>query len=232
MILINISFRLILLFILCGCSTTPQKRRAIHAGRVTSQQGCSVILYPQDQPCSPPEYHWLTPKQSVITSYSFHCRGTTSLLNTEEDTIYDCDGFNHSLFKNFSVHPRIIDITRVLHKQYTVEILEGFCCYKHFRFLKAGGKSISPKHLIGSAVLLSTSQNLSMEILSSLLQSLYKKKQTYPFPKEFLFTETTVSNGEFLITATKEEGNTLLSIEMLYDLETSQPINEPSSPLP
>lgn len=231
-ILIKISFGLLLFPLICACSpATKTSHRHIRAGRITSQQGHSVIIYPEIQDSPLPKYHWPTPQQAVITAYSFHCHGSLGAKETEQETLYDCDGLNHSLCKKFSIHPRIIDITRLLHKQYPLSIVEGFCCHKHFRFLTASGKSLSTKHLSGNAALLFTEKDIHLETLSSILSPLYKKKSIYPCSIDFTTTKTTVGNEEFLITLIPKDTGNYLSIEMLYDLETTRPIEVPPSSL-
>ncbi|AQT77930.1 hypothetical protein [Chlamydia gallinacea] len=214
---------LLLLYILCGCSSSSTTRN-IHSGRITSQQGYPVILYPQEKECPSPQYPWPSLKKPIITTYSFYCRGTSQFLETETDILYDCDGFTHSLCKNFPFHPRLIDITRVLNKQYSLSIREGFCCQKHLNFLQALGIALPKKHLQGNAVRIWISETPSVEELNRALLSLYKKTSTYPMTIEFSTTNTTLSNGEFFITLTPENLGTLLSIELLYDIETSQKI--------
>lgn len=150
---------------------------------------------------------------------------------TEMGTLYDCDGLNHSLCKHFSIHPRIIDITRLLHNLCPLSIVEGFCCHKHFRFLKASGQLLSTKHLSGDAAILFTEEEPSIQILCSRLSSLYKKKSAYPCSTVFIMGETTLRNEEFLLTLVKKDGGTYLSIEMLYDIEKAQPIVVPLSSL-
>ncbi|SFV97826.1 hypothetical protein [Chlamydia abortus] len=230
-ILIKISFGLLLFPLVCACSkATETAHRHIRAGRITSQHGHSVIIYPEIQDSPLPQYPWPTPQQSVITAYSFHCRGSLSAKKTEQETLYDCDGLHHSLCKKFSIHPRIIDITRLLHKEYPLSIVEGFCCYKHFRFLTASGESLSTKHLSGNAALLFTEKAIRLETLRSIFSPLYKKQSIYPCSIDFTTTQTTIGNEEFRITLIPKDTGNYLSIEMLYDLETLRPIEVPPSP--
>ncbi|QVE48713.1 hypothetical protein SBV42_02875 [Chlamydia crocodili] len=231
-ILIKISFGLFLFPLLCSCTnSTETPCRHIRAGRITSQQGHSVVIYPKKQDRSLPNYSWPTPQQRVITGYSFHCHGSLISIETEKGTLYDCDGLNHSLCKIFPIHSRIIDITRLLNTLNTISIIEGFCCHKHFRFLKASGEMLSTKHLHGNAALLFTDKELSIDTLSSLLRSLYKKKRIYPCSIDFITSEKSLGNEEFLITLLRKDKGTYLAIEMLYDLEKNQPIETPPSPL-
>ncbi|AAP04911.1 hypothetical protein [Chlamydia caviae] len=231
-ILIKVSFGLCVFPLLCSCAdTTKTPRRHIHAGRITSQQGHSVVIYPERQENPLPKYSWPTPQRPVITKYSFHCHGSLTSIETEKGTIYDCDGLNHSLYKTFPIHSRIIAITRLIHAHSTLSIIEGFCCHKHVRFLKASGKNLSNKHLEGNAALLFSDKELSVETLRSILHPLYKKKCLYPCSIEFITTETTLSNEEFIITLIRENKGTYLAIEMLYDLENAQPVRVPPSPL-
>lgn len=215
---------LLLLCVLYGCSSSSTTRN-IHSGRITSQQGYPVILYPQEKECLPPQYPWSSPQKPIITAYFFYCRGASQFLETETDILYDCDGFTHSLCKNFPFHTRLIDITRVLNKQYSLTVREGFCCQKHLNFLQASGVTLPKKHLQGTAVLIWISETPSTDVLSRVLLSLYKKNSTYPMTIEFSTTDTTLSNGEFFITLTPENVGTLLSIELLYDIETSQKVS-------
>lgn len=219
-------FLLLLVCVLCGCSSSSTTRN-IHSGRITSQQGYSVILYPHEKNVPLPNYLWPTPRKPIITQYSFYCRGASLSLETETDVLYDCDGFSHSLHKKFPSYQRLVDIIRILNKHYTLVIREGFCCRKHFHFLQALGKTLSTKHLQGTAVLIWMYETPSLNTLNKLLRSLYKKNQTYPIVTEFSTTDTTLSNEEFLITITTETLGTCLSIELLYDLETSQKIMTP-----
>ncbi|WP_375793631.1 hypothetical protein O1W69_00675 [Chlamydia sp. 12-01] len=231
-ILIKISFGLFLFPLLCSCTgTTEAPRRHIRAGRITSQQGHSVVIYPERKENLLPKYSWSTPQQPVITAYSFHCHGSLISIETEKGTLYDCDGLNHSLCQNFPIHPRIIDITRLLNTHYRFSIIEGFCCHKHFRFLKASGKVLSTKHLNGDAALLFTEKEFSLDTLCSLLRPLYRKKCAYPCSVDFITTETTLKNEEFLITLIRKDDGVYLVIEMLYDLERAQPIVASSSSL-
>ncbi|SYX08651.1 hypothetical protein C834K_0173 [Chlamydia poikilotherma] len=231
-ILIKTSLGFFLFPLICSCTnSTETPHRHIRAGRITSQQGHSVVIYPESRENPLPKYSWPTPQRRVITRYSFHCHGSLISIETENGTLYDCDGLNHSLCKIFPIHSRIIDITRLLNTHNTISIVEGFCCHKHFRFLKASGETLSIKHLNGNAALLFTDKKLSMDSLSSLLRSLYKKKNTYPCSIDFITTETTLQNEEFLITLTRKDKGTYLAIEMLYDLEKGQPIETPPSPL-
>lgn len=214
-------FLFLLFCVFCGCSSSSTTQN-VHSGRITSQQGFPVILYPQEKACPPPAYCWPTPQKPIITEYSFHCQGASLSLETADDTLYDCDGFAHSLYNNFPIYPRLIEITRVLNYHFPLSIREGFCCQKHFRFLQASGKSLSPKHLQGAAVLIWTAETLSFDTLRPSLASLYKKNIVYPIPTEFSIAGTTLYNGEFSITLTPDSLGTWIAIELLYDLETSR----------
>lgn len=215
-------------FLLVGCSRSSPP---VHPVRITAQKGHSVILYPQEEPSPPPCYPWLTPKLPVISPYSFYCHGTSLLLATDQVTLYDCNGLTHSVSQNFSIYPRLITITRLLHTQYPLTIREGFCCPKHFLFLRASGEHISTRHLKGAAAILYSAQEIPLTAIKHLLAPLYEKKKEYPFSTEIKIHAATVGNGEFLITCLPQQEGTLLHLDLLYDIESSQPIHLPPSPM-
>ncbi|WP_201456643.1 hypothetical protein [Chlamydia sp. 17-3921] len=213
MIVLKIIFWICIVLCLSGCFNDNYFPGETLAERVISQKGCPVLLHPPQQNIAPPSYSWHSPSNSVITSYSFLCRGQSSSIDSLKGSIYDCDGLNHSLtnesFKE--IHPKLIEISRLLQKSYSeLSVLEGFCCARHFQFLEASGKLISPKNLLGKAAILAIPGHLSIESISNVLKNLF------PTPaKTFQISDTILECLEYRLTLYTEQNQTKILIEIL-----------------
>lgn len=202
----------ILAFILSSCSISFKKQR-LYSEPITSQKNSPVITYVEPTQYPPPQYTWSSPKHFIITPYAFHCHGTGSELITESKHIFDCEGLKHSLYKDFFINPRLVNLARHLQQAHPVQILEGFCCPKHFSFLQHLGKNPSKKLLSGEAIVLALPNDLSMDHLLTTLTSFYKHKPTPT--TQFVQNGSLIQNHEFAITCINEDSYLRLVIELL-----------------
>ncbi|ANH78382.1 hypothetical protein [Candidatus Chlamydia sanziniae] len=219
----------VLLFV--SCSTKESVPRYTIAERITSQQGCHVLLYLKSSPSPFPSYNWHTPSVSIITAYSFYCHGGGKTLLSSQGTLYDCEGKRHSLTKEIfrHIHPRLIQIARLLQQHYPkLVITEGWCCPHHFRFLEAMGMSLPRRHLNGTAALLTLASPISLEELPTILKHLYPRLAPVSL-KEFTLSGSMLKNEEFSLTLTNKGSHIEISIEIFYDTTKEEPVLPPES---